>query len=176
MCLFWEKGYRNTSMADLERATGLNPGSLYNAFESKKGIFLRSLEHYSDTFVGGRIRSLKDGSEPIAAIERFFRTAYEDLPPADLLGCLLTNTATELGCDDPEINRLVVSAIDRLETAFRERLEEAKLDGSLPPEKNPTALAAHLLSCYQGMGVIGRLTRDKARLSAITQSALESLH
>ena len=34
---FWRKGYAATSMKDLTRATGLQPGSLYGAFESKRG-------------------------------------------------------------------------------------------------------------------------------------------
>ena len=30
--VFWSKGYRDTAVSDLERATGLNRSSLYSAF------------------------------------------------------------------------------------------------------------------------------------------------
>ncbi len=34
--LFWDKGFEATSVPDLERVTGLNRSSLYNAFGSKR--------------------------------------------------------------------------------------------------------------------------------------------
>ena len=46
MGVFWERGFRNTSVKDLERATGLNPGSLYHAYGSKHGLFVAVLDHY----------------------------------------------------------------------------------------------------------------------------------
>ncbi len=36
MKLFWEKGYEPASIADIIEATGVNRGSLYNAFGGKK--------------------------------------------------------------------------------------------------------------------------------------------
>lgn len=55
MLCFWHKGYFATSMKDLERSTGLTPGSLYNSFGSKDGLFLQSLDHYIDSIVCGRV-------------------------------------------------------------------------------------------------------------------------
>jgi TetR/AcrR family transcriptional repressor of nem operon len=176
MRLFWQKGYRQTSMSDLEKATGLNPGSLYNAFDSKKGLFVSAIEFYTVNFVGNRIASVLMDGEPLDAIERFFRSSYEGLPRADLLGCLLTNTATEVGADDPEVSRAVGRGVDRIEAALCDRLAEAQKAGRLSKDKNPAALAGYLLSCYQGMSVLGRLTRDPKRLATIADAALETLH
>jgi len=39
VAVFWSKGYRDTAIADLERATGLNRSSLYTAFGTKQAIF-----------------------------------------------------------------------------------------------------------------------------------------
>ena len=38
--VFWEKGYRGTSMNDLVQATGLNKHSMYKEFSNKDGLFL----------------------------------------------------------------------------------------------------------------------------------------
>ncbi|WP_262705801.1 MULTISPECIES: TetR/AcrR family transcriptional regulator [Streptomyces] len=46
MRLFWEQGYEATSMARLREATGLSSASLYSAFDSKQGLFERTVEHY----------------------------------------------------------------------------------------------------------------------------------
>ncbi len=175
MTVFWTKGYRDTSVVDLEQATGLKPGSLYNAFGSKKGLFLKSVDHYVTQVVERRTARLLELDHPIEAIDDFFRTAFENLEKEQLIGCLLTNTATEFGSIDPDIQMRIRQGLARIETAFQERLVDAQTKGLLAAEKNPAALAVHLLSCYQGFGVIGRLTRDKERLTVITEQALLSL-
>ena len=173
--VFWTRGYRSTSMVDLENATCLKPGSLYNTFASKKGLFLRIVDRYIDTVVAQRIETILNAGEPMSAIEAFFRTAYDDLEPDQMIGCMLTNTATEIGHDDADVQKRISAGIDLIEEAFRERLAEAQSAGNLSADKDASVLAVHLTSCYQGLGVIGRLTRDRARLNAITDAALMSL-
>lgn len=175
MMVFWTKGYRDTSVVDLEEATGLKPGSLYNAFGSKKGLFLKAIDHYVAEIVDRRTARLLEPDNPIEAIAEFFQSAFEDLESEQLIGCLLTNTATEFGSVDPDIQAEVQSGLDRIEAVFCQRLVDAQSKGLLPADKDSAALAVHLLSCYQGFGVIGRLTRDKKRLAIIAEHALVSL-
>ena len=46
--LFWKKGYSDTSLSDLETATGVNKSGLYSEFKDKDDIFLESLKRFSD--------------------------------------------------------------------------------------------------------------------------------
>ena len=46
MNLFWEKGYRATTPAELGEALGIGRGSLYHAFGSKHALYRRALEQY----------------------------------------------------------------------------------------------------------------------------------
>lgn len=172
MWVFWDKGYRSTSLIDLEKATALQPGSIYNAFGSKKGLFLAVIDYYIERVVGMRIDTVLGQDEPLAAIEAFFRSAYEDLAPEQLTGCLLTNSATEIAAVDAEVERKVASGLARIEAAFHNRLVEAQESGVLTADKDPASLALHLTACYQGFGVIGRLTKDKQRLAGITDAAM----
>lgn len=175
MRVIWRQGYRGTSMADIERATGLNPGSLYNAFGSKKGLFLEVVDHYIRDVVDHRIETVLNAGSPLDGIEAFFRTAFEEVPEDWPIGCLLTNTATENGAGDADIQAHVAVGIDRIEAALQSRLEQARLQGSVSAELDPVAGAAHLISCYQGILVIGRLTGDRPRLATITDGILASL-
>ena len=170
--VFWTKGYRATSMADLEAATGLNPGSLYNTFGSKQGLFLAVVDYYIERTVGHRIATILNIGPPLDAIEAFFRTAYEDIEPDGLIGCLLTNTAAEIGREEAEIRDRVAAGIGRIEAAFRARLSEAQEAGALSTDKDAAVLAVHLTASYQGASVIGRLSRDKRRLKAVADAAL----
>ena len=45
---FLETGYEGTSIDDLVRSTGLHRGSLYQAFGSKRGLFLAALRQGGD--------------------------------------------------------------------------------------------------------------------------------
>ena len=44
--LFWEKGFRATSMRNIQQATDLRPGSIYASFGSKEGVFKETLQDY----------------------------------------------------------------------------------------------------------------------------------
>lgn len=175
MWVFWEKGYRGTSLVDLEQATELLPGSIYNAFGSKKGLFLAVIDYYIERVVNWRISNYLETGEPLAAVETFLRTAYEDLAPEEMTGCLLTNSATEIAAVDSEVQSRVTAGFVRIDRAFEGRLFDAQAAGEIPADKDPAVLALQLSACYQGCAVIARLTKDKVRLDAITAAAMMSL-
>jgi AcrR family transcriptional regulator len=47
--VFWEHGFADTSLTDLEAATGVNRSGLYTEFRDKEDLFLASLGHYIET-------------------------------------------------------------------------------------------------------------------------------
>jgi AcrR family transcriptional regulator len=46
LLLFWEKGYDRTSLADLSKALGVGPSSIYSTFGSKADLFRKALQRY----------------------------------------------------------------------------------------------------------------------------------
>jgi len=48
MQVFWAKGYESTSLDDLCEATGVGRSSLYSAFNDKRDLYLRALDHYEN--------------------------------------------------------------------------------------------------------------------------------
>jgi len=44
--LFWKKGFADTSLQDLEKATGVNKSGLYSEFKDKDEIYLECLKQY----------------------------------------------------------------------------------------------------------------------------------
>ena len=71
MLLFWEKGYTDTSMADLLKTTGLTKGSFYNAFGSKYDLFVKALLKYDLENRCIILQELVAMDSPVKSIETF---------------------------------------------------------------------------------------------------------
>jgi AcrR family transcriptional regulator len=56
MRLFWEQGYEATGVAQLSKAMGITPPSLYAAFGNKDELFRRAVQRY----IAGPARHLRD--------------------------------------------------------------------------------------------------------------------
>src|SRR5215470_13870121 len=81
------------SIQDLEKATRLRRGSLYNAFGDKQGLFVAALKRYETTVTQERIKQLSN-PDPRRAIEGFLETLVTQMgEPSRPRGCLHTNTS-----------------------------------------------------------------------------------
>src|ERR1700730_16089934 len=77
---FWEHGYHETSVDDLVQATGVRPGSLYNAFQGgKHELFLRALELYSSLIVPEKLGALGRPGASVAEVRAYFDGLVSDL-------------------------------------------------------------------------------------------------
>jgi TetR/AcrR family transcriptional repressor of nem operon len=69
--LFWQKGYAETTMQELAAVTGVQRGSLYNAYQGKDALFLKVFDLYMDRFIEGVVKTL--GRQDMAgALSGFF--------------------------------------------------------------------------------------------------------
>lgn len=94
--LFRQRGYRNVSISDLEKSTGLVSGSIYNAFGDKAGLFRAALAHYVDSFVRQRLNTFASATARLEDLEGLYLSVLE-MPLADGHGCLVTNSIVEFG-------------------------------------------------------------------------------
>ncbi|MBB5315463.1 TetR/AcrR family transcriptional regulator [Tunturibacter empetritectus] len=49
MTVFWKYGFADTSLQELERATGVNKSVLYTEFRDKEDLFVACLRHYLES-------------------------------------------------------------------------------------------------------------------------------
>ncbi len=124
--VFWDKGYDNTSVPDLEQATGLARSSLYHAFENKRGLFDAAVRDYLDTVIRPRLRVLTAEPAKPDAVLAYLRGLADALAwrPQDAgrRGCLLIDSTAGLASRD-DAQRAVVDAYRaELVNAFRHGL------------------------------------------------------
>jgi AcrR family transcriptional regulator len=158
MDLFHAHGFEHTSLRDIEQATGLHPGSVYQAYGSKAGLFEAVLAAYNERVVARRIaRHLTGCGDPVAAVTAFFASTYENRPDRDP-GCLLTNSAIESPGLSDRARGAVAGGLEAIRAAFLD------VTGS-------TERADQLLALYQGLLVLVRFGRPRATLAAVTSAA-----
>lgn len=108
--IFWQKGFAETSLHDLEKATGVNKSGLYAEFKDKQDFFVACLEHYIQNHQG--VALLKREPYGWDNIEDFLA-----LVPrlSTLSGCFCVNTMRETSILPEEARLLVVGYLQNLE-------------------------------------------------------------
>jgi TetR/AcrR family transcriptional repressor of nem operon len=175
--LFWERGFAGTSVDDVVRASGVSRSSLYAAFPNKGTLFLAALEHYLDTVTRAKLERLAQGGRAAPAIKRFLLDIADERSNANAPahGCLLTNTAVEIGTGEEQIAELARKAFARLERALAARLDEARQQGDLSADTDPKRFARQLVALIQGLRVMTRLGTEPGVARDAVRSALAPL-
>ncbi|UXI69472.1 TetR/AcrR family transcriptional regulator [Tahibacter amnicola] len=174
MHVFRRRGYEATSIKDLEAVTGLKAGSLYNTFGNKHELFLTALDYYIEHIVTKRIRQFLSGDDPIEDIRALFVSTYVH-KLGDCRGCLLTNTAVEIGNLDERTRDKVIKGMQAFEVEFERLIKKAQRMGLVRAGRSAAVLARHLLLNYQGLLVMVKLDHSRKTLNSFVDGIVESL-
>ena len=131
MPLFWRRGFADTGMQDLEKATGVNKSGLYAEFKDKQDLFLEALRHYGATRKGRDLLS----AQPLGwgNIESYlkFKLARKD----GMNGCFNVNTMRETELLPAEAQDILAESRARLKGLFLQNIAAAKAAAAEAPEK-----------------------------------------
>lgn len=174
--LFWKRGYDGTGIRDLEAELGVNRKSLYDTFGSKRELFLRALEQYTDSVIQRICTGLTD--ERGTALENLERVlgklqAHHSSPESR--GCLLGVAMAQAGREDEQLAEFLRSYLTRVERAFETALKAAQADGSVRADLNPKDSARQLAVLTQGMALVGRVNDSRALQRSIVRASLDAL-
>ena len=154
MNAFMNKGYANTSMQDLKKATGLHPGSIYCAFENKRGLLLEALEQYRLDRKTEFDAFFSTSQKTIDNLKSYLDNVIVECISCDnTQACLMTKALNETAEQDVEIQQIISNNLSMLQQAFTEKFEQAKKENSISEEKDCEHLARYFL-----MGVYGLRT------------------
>ncbi len=154
--LFWERGFANTSMAELLSRADVNSGSFYHFFESKEALLKAVLELYLEALepqIVAPARALaSDPIERIFAIlsgyrERILKTNCQ-------YGCPLGRLALEIDPENRPAHSLIAENFRGWIGAVRDCLEEAK--DRLAEGVDRDSLAVFVLAVMEGGVMLSR--------------------
>jgi TetR/AcrR family transcriptional repressor of nem operon len=154
--VFHRQGFKGASTEVLVRELGVNRNSVYSEFGSKEGLFAAALSHYDALVVSQLFGPLEAQSANLDDIATLFHVFSESVSASIGLGCLMCNTAAELGGNDPDLQPSIDRYFERLHIAFSNALSGAVRDGQI---SNDTAIgmeARFLTSCCLGIFLMVR--------------------
>lgn len=175
MDVFWEKGYKATSIQDLVDRMGIKRGSIYNTFGDKHSLFIAAVEHYGESVTSQTIKILGSPESPVANIRRFFYEIINKSSDSKSRGCLVSNTVVELAPHDKQAAQLVQNILKKIELAFLGCLNRAVEKGELPANKDTRVLSRFFASSTHGLIVIGKSAASKKQMKDIVKVILSTL-
>jgi AcrR family transcriptional regulator len=150
--VFWDRGYADTGLHDLEEATGVNKSGLYAEFKSKEELFLACLRYYVEHLGAQAILS----AEPLgwANIETLAKKTLECR--GGRKGCFGINSMRETAILPPEAHKILSDSKARLKDLLENNIRAAH------PKLDPAAIAGIVATFFSGLCVEQNLKTERA--------------
>ena len=152
MPVFWKHGFADTSLQELERATGVNKSGLYTEFRDKEDLFVACLRHYLES---QEKRGLLT-REPLGwrNVESFLKNG--PLDKGEKQGCFSVNSMREVAILPDEAYGVVSENRALLQRLLAMNIEAEK------PRMASSAIAEIVLSFFSGLCIESNLKPGKA--------------
>ncbi|VAX09851.1 hypothetical protein MNBD_GAMMA25-1307 [hydrothermal vent metagenome] len=147
--LFWEKGYDSVGVAELGKAIGINPPSLYKSFGSKHGLFVEAVQRYVAEDKGGFLPTALTGAETLNDAVRniLVQAAKSYSHPEKQAGCLILSGTGN--CTDDK----ALATTEEYRRATRTYLAKTFLDYGA---QDANSLADYVLIAMSGLSTAAR--------------------
>jgi len=175
MEVFWCQGFEATGMPHLVEAMGIGRQSLYNAFESKRGLFLEALRLYQSERSKSLQKVLASAPSPLAGIETLLTSIATSTGLARTRGCLSVNTATEIGVSDDEVAGILKRGAQQSKADLAAAVDAAKAQGELPAGLDAQAAADFVLTVMRGLRVSAKAGASVGETRNVARMALAAL-
>ncbi|MBA4286045.1 MAG: hypothetical protein C0434_11000 [Xanthomonadaceae bacterium] len=172
LTLFWDHGYRGTSMEMLTTTLGVEKPSVYASFGSKQQLYLEALDQYRQLVIDTVQASLNDAPSARAGLDRTVRRMMARGGRSERKGCFATNSALERADNDPEVQAIIRETFAQLTTVFRKAVQRGQAEGSVRGDRSAELLAHYLVNGIEGARI---LERTKASNRVMGEAAVLTL-
>ncbi|WP_050425530.1 TetR/AcrR family transcriptional regulator [Bradyrhizobium tropiciagri] len=170
--VFWRKGLHDATMQDLAAATGVQRGSLYNAYGDKEAIFLRAFDQYAGQFLEAAGHALAHADTTIALRNFFDMIIVNMTDGSPARGCLTTRTALDAAISSTEVRQRVRDVLGRLEQLIGRTLSAA-------PGRRRAAdadrLARVIVTFTRGLAVMERAGYSRKQLKGSAATFVDAV-
>ena len=181
--LIYARSYADVGVAEICETAGVQKGSFYHFFPSKRDLTLAVLDAHYVTLKEQLVdRAFAPDVPPLARLTRLAKLAYElqkqiARDTGRVLGCPFGNLATELASQDDAIREKIEQLFRNSQARVRQVLKEAAAAGELPGV-NLDATAQAMFAYFEGVLMLAKTQNDpevlRKLLPAMTQIRIPS--
>ncbi len=164
--LFWQQGYRATSMSQVMAVTGLNKKSIYAEFGAKEALFHAALRFYGQQRSALAEDWLSRKPPGLDNIRGFFYALCDEVHGR---GCLFTLSLNEQKTISQRGVKFVHRVLDGLQSGFQANLAAEYASSSRSDRQR---VARYLVTFMQGLMTSARGSARKRELRDLVEVAL----
>jgi AcrR family transcriptional regulator len=153
--VFWQRGFADTSLQDLEEATGVNRSGLYAEFEDKEDLFVQSLRYYLDAQTKRGLLT----HEPLGwkNIEQFLKLGPFLIDGQK--GCFSVSSIREFPILPPKAVEMVTQSFANLKRTIAKNIEAEE------SRMNASYLADLVMTFFTGLSMEQNLNVSRASVT-----------
>ena len=170
MIVFWQRGYTAASMTEMCQEMSLNPGSIYNAFGNKHGLFIAVVKKYFADIAAPGVDVIENSASGVEGIQKYFEMIAQGILNGHRhWGCLGTNAFIELSEQDSEVALVMSNHLADLEHSFYKALTKDNIEDA-------EERAKFLICMSQGLNVIAKTSPSAKTLDAMIEHTMSVLN
>ena len=153
--VFWKHGLAETSVQDLELATGVRKSGLYAEFKDKEDLFVASMRQYFDVLMERDTLT----KQPLGwnNVQSFLKLCYGSWGQK---GCFSVNSMREFSDLPPKARQLMIANVMKAHHLLIDNLAAARGEGD-----DNDSLAGLIITFFCGICVEQNLRPDRARIT-----------
>ncbi|WP_264559238.1 TetR/AcrR family transcriptional regulator [Flavobacterium sp. N2270] len=160
--LFYENGFKSTSIDKIMNASALTKGAFYHHYKSKKELGLEVISLKLQKRVHqGMIIPLKDSGDALKILELTFLNRIKSFPLYDKQhGCPMNNFINEIGDYEIAYQSALKKIIENWKAELVTLIERGQRENSIKNNISSQAVAVYLISAFEGIRGIRKLYQD----------------
>ncbi|WP_452226676.1 TetR/AcrR family transcriptional regulator [Lacinutrix cladophorae] len=157
--LFYENGFKTTSVDKIMKATKLTKGAFYHHYKNKKELGLAVISFKLEKRVcEGMILPLFKSGNTIDILETTFLERLKSFPVYDKQhGCPMNNFINEIGDHEIAYQIALRNIIEDWKKALIQLIERGKKENTIKKDISSEAVATYLISAFEGIRGIRKL-------------------
>lgn len=164
--LFSVKGFYNTSIRDIQEATGLTKGGLYGHFTGKEDIWYAVYDEAVTIWKNIVFKEMRNSTGSLDRINCFIENDLRDYLGSDVFdgGCFFLNMLVELSGQSATMSKHILRGFVSLSKLLQTWLEEAGEKGVLKEGLDYKEIANFIIITLNGAAALYISSRDPSIL------------
>jgi TetR/AcrR family transcriptional repressor of nem operon len=162
---FHSRSYANVGIQEICTGAGVQKGSFYHFFPSKRDLVLAVIDEFADEWAHGFVAEAFDAAlPPMERIDYLIDAAYfwqKSIKQVHgrMLGCIFGNLTLEVSTQDDILRAKLLAIFARAKSRFEQALREAVAEGTIAPlDAGLTAEA--MLAYLEGVILLAKAQND----------------